>query len=185
MRLRAVLNDRKYTRTFALLALLLFAGAFFLHHMASQKEEEARALSAEADRIRQFAAGPRRPSSLPFLENLFRSTDADSLAAAMEEGGLKVDGVWEEQKEGDRGDFHIFHISGTGTYAQIVQTFDIIKGKERWNAVNLKKLKRSPNGLAYEVEIRTFQIRGTYEKEKYSPHRSHGHWQEPGGENTL
>lgn len=76
MRLRAVLNDRKYTRTFALLALLLFAGAFFLHHMASQKEEEARALSAEADRIRQFAAGPRRPSSLPFLENLFRSTSS-------------------------------------------------------------------------------------------------------------
>ena len=185
MRLRAVLNDRKYTRTFALLALLLFAGAFFLHHMASQKEEEARALSAEADRIRQFAAGPRRPSSLPFLENLFRSTDADSLAAAMEEGGLKVDGVWEEQKEGDRGDFHIFHISGTGTYAQIVQTFDIIKGKERWNAVNLRELKRSPKGLAYEMEVQTFQIRGTYEKEKYSPHRSHGHWQEPGGENTL
>lgn len=185
MKLRTIVNDRKYTRTFALLSLLFFAGSFFLYHMASRKEEEARILSAEADRIRQFAVSPRRPSSLPFLESLFQGTDSDSLAAAMEEGGLKVDGVWEEQKEGDRGDFHIFHISGTGTYAQIVQTFDIIKGKERWNAVNLKKLKRSPEGLAYEVEIRTFQIRGTYEKEKYSPHRSHGNGQKPSRQDPL
>lgn len=185
MKLKALLNDRKYTRTFILLALLLFAGAFSLHHAASQREEEARMLTAEADRIRHFAASPRRPSSLPFLENLFQAADADSMASAMEEGGLKVEGVWEEVKEGDRGDFHIFHISGTGTYAQIVQTFDIIKGKERWNAVNLKKLKRSPEGLAYEVEIRTFQIRGTYEKEKHSPHRSHGNGQKPGRQDPL
>ncbi|WP_419486386.1 hypothetical protein [Dialister succinatiphilus] len=96
-----------------------------------------------------------------------------------------MDAVSEKVEEGENGIFHIFHISGTGTYAQIVQTFDIIKGKERWSAVNLKELKRSQKGLAYKMEVQTFQIRGTYEKEKYSPHRSHGHWQEPGGENTL
>ena len=174
-----LMNDRKYGRTFLLLALFFLLSGGYLKLMALEKENLSRSLEEENRQVEIFSKAPARPSSLPFLESLFSAASPASLVNAAEEGGLKVDAVSEKVEEGENG------ISGTGTYAQIVQTFDIIKGKERWSAVNLKELKRSPKGLAYEMEVQTFQIRGTYEKEKYSPHRSHGHWQEPGGENTL
>lgn len=178
-------NDRKYRGVFFLLALLLFLGGGYLKLMTAEKESLSAAKDMENREIRHFAALPEAPSRLPFLESLFPAVSSASLLNALEETGLKADTVTEEEMEGEKGIFHIFHISGTGTYAQIVQTFDIIKGKERWSAVNLKELKRSPKGLAYEMEIQTFQIRGTYEKEKYSPHRAHGHRQEPGGEDPF
>lgn len=180
-----LMNDRKYGRTFLLLALFFLLSGGYLKLMALEKEDLSRSLEEENRQVEIFSKAPSRPSCLPFLESLFSAASPASLVNAAEEGGLKVDTVSEEEKEGENGIFHIFHISGTGTYAQIVQTFDIIKGKERWSAVNLRELKRSPKGLAYKMEVQTFQIRGTYEKEKYSPHRSHGHRQEPGGENTL
>lgn len=178
-------NDGKYGRTFLLLSLFFLLSGGYLKLMALEKESIAQSLEQENRQVEIFAKAPARRSCLPFLESLFPAASPASVLAAVEEGGLQVDTVSEEEKEGDKGIFHIFYISGTGTYAQIVQTFDIIKGKERWSAVNLKELKRSPKGLAYEMEVQTFQIRGTYEKEKYSPHRSHGHRQEPGGEDTL
>lgn len=179
------MNDPKYTRLFALLAGLFFLSGAVMGFFAMEKNREARELEEENERILAFGQMEPGKSSLPFYESLFRSESGEKLASAMEEAGVKVDRIREETAESDKGTFHNFLISGTGSYAQIVQTFDIIKGKERWTAVNLKELKRSAQGLAYEVEIQTFQIRGTYEKEKYSPHRSHGHRQEPGRQDPL
>ena len=76
------------------------------------------------------------------------------------------------------GQFYKIFISGTGSFAQILSGFDIIKSKESWNAVYLKEIKRNGEGLAFEIEIQTFQYRGTYEKEKYRPDRSDGNGQE-------
>lgn len=180
------LNDPKYARTFLLLALLFILGGSYLKWMASEKENLAQALERDNKMVAAFSARPAAPSSRPFLESLFPAVSSSVLLAALEASGVQVDSITEEQKEEEKGIFHIFHVSGTGSYAQIVQTFDIIKGKERWSAVNLKELKRSPKGLAYELEIRTFQIRGTtYEEEKYSPHRPNGHRKEPGSQNPL
>ena len=67
----------------------------------------------------------------------------------------------------ENGKFQKIRVQGTGSFAQIVRGFDIIKGKERWNAMDLKSLKREGGQLSFDAEIRTFQSRGTYEKEKY------------------
>lgn len=179
------LNDRAYTVTFLLLSLFFLLGGSYLKLMTAEKENLSSALERENRMVEAFSTRPAAPSSRPFLESLFPAVSSPSLLASLEAAGLSVDSITEEQKEEEMGIFHIFHVSGTGSYAQIVQTFDIIKGKERWSAVNLKELKRSPKGLAYEMEIRTFQIRGTYEEEKYSPHRPYGHREEPGGKNPL
>ena len=179
------LDDRKYTRPFALLALFLFLTGGWIGTMAVEKEEQAALLAEENRSVRTFELLPERESALPFLTGLFQKENGESMVSLLEEAGLQVERIEEEEIPGEKGDFHKFRVFGSGSFRQILQTFDIIKGKENWNAVELKDLKRSPQGLAFEIEVRTFQIRGTYEKEKYSSHRSYGHREEPGSEDPL
>ena len=112
-----LMNDRKYGRTFLLLALLFLLSGGYLKLMALEKENLSRSLEEENRQVEIFSKAPHRPSSLPFLESLFSPASPAFLVNAAEEGGLKVDAVFEKVEEGENGIFHIFHISGTGTYA--------------------------------------------------------------------
>lgn len=178
-------NDRKYTSTFAGFAILFLVAGSCLTLGARDHEQQGDNKRRENQWVRNFNEENIPPSTLPFFQTLFPRTDGEDITAMLEEGNLKVESVTEEEEENQSGNFHKFHVSGTGSFSQIMQTFDIIKEKERWSAVNLKELKRAPEGLAYEMEIQTFQLRGTYEKAKHSSHRSHGHRKEPGGEDTC
>ena len=128
---------------------------------------------------------PEEGTYLPFLTELFGKASAPELAEALEESGATVTNISESEGTIDEnGKFQKIRVQGTGSFAQIVRGFDIIKGKERWNAMDLKSLKREGGQLSFDAEIRTFQSRGTYEKEKYSSDRSHGDRKEPRGEDS-
>lgn len=180
-----ILNDRKYTRLFVLLSCLFLAlGGWFLLARATEKGRAA-AIRLENQEIIHFAGLPQRPSSLPFLTKFLRPVSGETMAAAIEGTGAKVYSISEEEEEGPKGKIKKFNIKGTAAYTQMVQSFGIIKETDRWCAMNLKSLKRAGDVLSYEVEIRTFQSRGTYDQEKYRPHRSHGNGKKPGSKNPL
>ena len=162
MRLEPILHDTKYKREYLALAFLLaLTGCFFVER-SWDKEESA-----------------------GLLTELFGKASAPELAEALEESGATVTNISESEGTIDEnGKFQKIRVQGTGSFAQIVRGFDIIKGKERWNAMDLKSLKREGGQLSFDAEIRTFQSRGTYEKEKYSSDRSHGDRKEPRGEDS-
>ena len=173
MRLEPILHDTKYKREYLALAFLLaLTGCFFVER-SWDKEESAGLMAAEEG------------TYLPFLTKLFGKASAPELAEALEESGATVTNISESEGTIDEnGKFQKIRVQGTGSFAQIVRGFDIIKGKERWNAMDLKSLKREGGQLSFDAEIRTFQSRGTYEKEKYSSDRSHGDRKEPRGEDS-
>lgn len=141
-------------------------------------------MAAENQKALHFRA-PEEGTYLPFLTELFGKASAPELAEALEESGATVTNISESEGTIDEnGKFQKIRVQGTGSFAQIVRGFDIIKGKERWNAMDLKSLKREGGQLSFDAEIRTFQSRGTYEKEKYSSDRSHGDRKEPRGEDS-
>ena len=65
-----LMNDRKYGRTFLLLALLFLLSGGYLKLMALEKENLSRGLEEENRQVEIFSQAPARPSSLPFLESL-------------------------------------------------------------------------------------------------------------------
>lgn len=175
MRLEPILHDTKYKREYLALAFLLaLTGCFFVER-SWDKEESAGLMAAENQKALHFRA-PEEGTYLPFLTEL---------AEALEESGATVTNISESEGTIDENrKFQKIRVQGTGSFAQIVRGFDIIKGKERWNAMDLKSLKREGGQLSFDAEIRTFQSRGTYEKEKYSSDRSHGDRKEPRGEDS-
>lgn len=143
-------------------------------------------LRAANEGIRAYAAHPTVPKEPDFLRQAFLSDGTADYGALLEEAGLSVTDVSEEYGEGvPLGRFHKIFISGTGSFAQILRGFDIIQSEERWNAVYLKEIKRGETGLVLEMEVRTFQYRGTYEEEKHRPDRSHGNREKPRRQDTL
>lgn len=184
MRLEPILHDTKYKREYLSLAFLLaLTGCFFVER-SWDKEESAGLMAAENQKALHFRA-PEEGTYLPFLTKLFGKASAPELAEALEESGATVTNISESEGTIDEnGKFQKIRVQGTGSFAQIVRGFDIIKGKERWNAMDLKSLKREGGQLSFDAEIRTFQSRGTYEKEKYSSDRSHGDRKEPRGEDS-
>lgn len=186
MNLRKILNDTKYTRLFTLSSLLFLALGGWFALAGRTEKDRASALTLENEEIRTFSSLPERPSALPFLTGLLQPVSGESLAAALEETGARVNSISEEEgEEGPEGQIKKFHIIGTANFSQMVQSFGIINGKNRWCAMDLRSLKRAGDVLAYEVEIRTFQNRGTYDQEKYRPHRSYGNREKPGSKNPL
>lgn len=180
------LNDQKYTRLFALSSCLFLAlGGWFL--LAQQTEKSlAASIRTENEEIRTFGALPESPPAGPFLASFLRPLSGENLAASLEGTGARVNSISEEEGEDEpEGKIKKFHIKGTADFSQMVQSFGIIESKNRWCAMDLKSLKRAGDVLAYEVEIRTFQSRGTYDQEKYRPHRSYGNREKPGSKNPL
>lgn len=178
-------NDKKYVPYYFIGALFFFLlGAYFFWGGSAQ-EKEVLHLQMEQDMLRAYEAQPIRREKKDFLVQAFPSKKQNEYVSLLESVGLSVKDVTEETgKKNEWGDFHKIFISGTGSFSQILSGFDIIKSEERWNAVNLKEMKRSEEGLAFEMEIVTFQYRGMYEKEKYRPDRSDGDREEPRRENS-
>lgn len=186
MNLRSILDNTKYTRLFALSALLFLALGGWFTLAGRTEQDRADSLNLENEEIKTFSALPESPSALPFLQELLRPVSGESLAASLETTGVKVNSISEEEgEEGPRGEIKKFRISGTADFPQMVQSFGIINSKNRWCAMDLRSLKRAGDVLAYEVEIRTFQSRGTYDQEKHRPHRSYGNREKPGSKNPL
>ena len=168
-------NDKKYFPVYAIGAVVFcLLGAYF-YWGGSAKERDVAALRMEQDMLRAYDAQPPAGQRKDFLVQAFPKEGRTEYVSLLESVGLSVKDVTEEAgKRNEWGDFHKIFISGTGSFSQILAGFDIIKSEERWNAVNLKEMKRSEEGLAFEMEIETFQDRGMYEKEKYRPDRSDG-----------
>lgn len=177
----SVYNDKKYLPVYAIGAVVFFLlGAYFFWG-GSAKEREIAERQMEQDMLQAYESQPPARQRKDFLIGAFPSKRNHAYTSLLESVGLSAFDVTEEAgKKNEWGDFHKIFISGTGSFSQILAGFDIIKSEERWNAVNLKEMKRSEEGLAFEMEIVTFQYRGMYEKEKYRPDWSDGDREEPG-----
>ena len=179
-------NRRDFLPGYGIFALLAFLLGMYLSWGNQSREAGIESMRAANEGIRAFAAQPVTPTEPDFLRRAFPAERTADYSALLESVGLSVTDV--SEAEGERsslGRFQKIFISGTGSFAQILRGFDIIQSEERWNAVYLKDIKRGEKGLAFEIEIRTFQYRGTYEEEKYRPDRSHGNREEPRRQDTL
>ncbi len=179
-----MLNNRKYTRSFFLLSLLLLIICFSLALHISEKRSRIGSMEAEIAMRKKWKPAEGHGNRMAFLGNLLQTEAEEEISAAFEASGCMVEEVAETAGEEADDSFRIFHVKGKGSFIQIVSAFDIIKAKERWTASELRSLKRMGGLLAFEAEVRTVQSRGTYEKKKYSPHRAHGYGQEQSSENT-
>lgn len=176
---RSFWQEKKYLPYYVSLALLtLLSGCYLSWHnqnLISSLENQGR----EKELLLAYKENPLQRKERKFLPSLFSKGKGMDYGALLEEAGLYIKDIQEEEgKPTELGQFYKIFISGTGSFAQILSGFDIIKSKESWNAVYLKEIKRNGEGLAFEIEIQTFQYRGTYEKEKYRPDRSDGNGQE-------
>lgn len=179
-------NDKKYMPIYAIGAIFLILLGVYFFWGGSAKRAEGERLWAEKELLLAYEAQPQPKGKRDFLEQAFSHGHQTEYVSLLESVGLSVKDVTEEAgKKQEFGDFHKIFISGTGSFSQILAGFDIIKSEERWNAVNLKEMKRSEEGLAFEMEIATFQYRGMYEKEKYRPDRSDGDRKEPRRQDSL
>ena len=87
----------------------------------------------------------------------------------------------QEEEEKNTGKIRKEHILLHGTYIQLLQSFDIIKSEYRGASFTVFSITRDDTGLFIKGELRTFRSRGTYEEEKYRPHRSNGDRKEQSG----
>ena len=128
MRLEPILHDTKYKREYLALAFLLaLTGCFFVER-SWDKEESAGLMAAENQKALHFRA-PEEGTYLPFLTKLFGKASAPELAEALEESGATVTNISESEGTIDEnGKFQKIRVQGTGSFAQIVRGFYIIKG---------------------------------------------------------
>ena len=61
-----LMNDRKYGRTFLLLALFFLLSGGYLKLMALEKENLSRSLEEENRQVEIFSQGPPPPRAFPF-----------------------------------------------------------------------------------------------------------------------
>ena len=185
MNLYTLLHDRRYLWGYAALAVLFFLVGAYMEAGAGMKRDRWQALEKENQMLAACKDLPPRKSRRDFFAELFQKDDAESYAALLEETGLTVREMGEEEgSEDSLGKFNKIQLQGTGTFSQIIRGFDIIKSKERWNATELIDLSRRGEELSFTIEITTFQSRGTYEEKKYRTHRSHGDREEPRREDS-
>lgn len=184
MRLEPILHDTKYKREYLALAFLLaLTGCFFVER-SWDKEELAGLMAAENQKALHFRA-PEEGTYLPFLTELFGKASAPELAEVLEESGATVTNISESEGTIDEnGKFQKIRVQGTGSFAQIVRGFDIIKGKERWNAMDLKSLKREGGQLSLTRRSVPSKAEVPMKKRNNSSDRSHGDRKEPRGEDS-
>lgn len=179
-------NRTEYVPGYVVFAVLSLLVGWYLSWGNGIRTDSLQQAMADNERIRTYE---KQSFSIPkrdFLIHAFPASGALDYGSLLEEVGLSVEDVSEE--EGNRtslGQFHKIFISGTGSFAQILRGFDIIQSEERWNAVYLKEMKRTEKGLTFSIEIQTFQCRGTYEEEKYRPDRSHGNREEQSRQDSF
>ncbi len=168
-------NDKQHIPAYVLGAGLLFLIGIYMYWGGSGEKAEVFRLQAEKEMVQSYESAAPVKGKKEFLQQAFSAGEQTDYVSLLETAGLHVQDVTEEAGEGNEfGRFHKIFISGTGSFAQILSGFDIIKSEERWNAIGVKEIKRSDAGLAFTIEVRTFQYRGTYEEEKYRPDRSYG-----------
>lgn len=178
-------NRRDFMPAYGIFILVALLIGGYLYVGNQSRQAGIASMEAANEGIRAYAAHPVARKEPDFLVRAFPSEATADYGALLESTGLSVLDVSEEVEARPMGNFHKIFISGTGSFAQILRGFDIIQSEERWNAVYLKEIKRSDEGLSFEIEIRQFQYRGTYEEEKYRPDRSHGDREEPRRQDTL
>lgn len=179
-------NRRAYIPGYVVFALIALLLGWYLSWGNGMRSDALQQAMADNERIRTYENQPISISQRAFLKDAFPADKITDYTALLETTGLVVEDVSEE--EGERtslGQFHKIFISGTGSFAQILRGFDIIQSEERWNAVYLKEMKRKEKGLAFSIEIQTFQYRGTYEEEKYRPDRSYGNREKQSRQNSF
>ena len=146
-------------RGLVLMALLFLCMTFCLGQVQSRMEAETLRLTQEAEEPPQWA----------------KSGEEDAIHG-FEKAGLHILSREEqEEEEKNTGKIRKEHILLHGTYIQLLQSFDIIKSEYRGASFTVFSITRDDTGLSIKGELRTFRSRGTYEEEKYRPHRS-GSW---------
>lgn len=158
-RLLRFLNSPARTRFFVLLALLCIGISFLAAEKTAQAQGEAAALQVENTRLRRFAGHPQETEDSA-LRTLFSPADRDLWQSCAEEAGLTVLSVsGEKDSEGDAGETRKIIIKARGSYAQIVETFDIINSKERWSAAYPMEIRREGDHLTAVIGVRIFLAR--------------------------
>lgn len=158
-RLLRFLNSPAQTRFFVLLALLCIGISFLAAEKTAQAQSEAAALQAENTRLRRFAEYPQETEDSA-LRTLFSPSDRDLWQSCAGEAGLTVLSVSEEKDgSGDAGETRKIILKARGSYAQIVETFDIINSKERWSAAYPMEIRREGDHLTAVIGVRIFLAR--------------------------
>lgn len=158
-RLLRFLNSPAQTRFFVLLALLCIGISFLAAEKTAQAQSEAAALQAENTRLRRFAEHPQETEDSTF-RTLFSPSDRDLWQSCAGEAGLTVLSVSEEKdSSGDAGETRKIILKARGSYAQIVETFDIINSKERWSAAYPMEIRREGDHLTAVIGVRIFLAR--------------------------
>lgn len=153
------LNDPARARFFLLLAVLCTGISFWTFRTAERTEQDALRIAGENRRIRAVLREPP-PQDSAVLKELFAPADRALWQSCAEEAGMTVISAEEESAGGDEwGENRKIIVKARGTYAQIVETFDIINGKERWSAAYPAEIRREGDHLTAAVGIRTFLMR--------------------------
>lgn len=143
-------------------------------------EAETLRLTQEAENLRQWKA-ERSGISMEEPPQWAKSGEEDAVHG-FEKAGLHILSREEqEDEEKNTGKIRKEHILLHGTYIQLLQSFDIIKSEYRGASFTVFSITRDDTGLSIKGELRTFRSRGTYEEEKYRPHRSDGDREEQSG----
>lgn len=165
-------------------AALLCCVALFLYHAASDMEDETKQLRQENSILAQWEAPKGDAAKLQFLKGLL-SGDARGVSGDLEAAGIHVEETSEDVASTDQGLLHTLHLTGRGSFQQILNVFDIINTKKSWMAMDIREIRRDRDGLYFIADIRSFRHRGAYEETKSGSDRPYGDRKEPGGKNTL
>ncbi len=176
-----LLHHRRYLPLYGVMAAIFVFVGGYMEIGAGMEKDRRLSLERENQMLRACQNLPPKKGRGDFYSEIFQADDGASYAALLEEAGLTVKEISEEESRNDSlGKFNKITLEGTGTFPQIIRGFDIIQSKERWTAADLLTLSRRGEALDFTMEITAFQSRGTYEEEKYRTHRSHGDRKEPG-----
>lgn len=158
-RLLRFLNSPAQTRFFVLLALLCIGISFLAAEKTAQARSEAAALQAENTRLRRFAENPQETGENE-LSPLFAPAERGLWQSCAEEAGMTVLSAEEEADgRGGAGETRKIILKARGSYAQIVETFDIINSKERWSAAYPMEIRREGDHLTAVIGVRIFLAR--------------------------
>ncbi len=148
-------NKRKILLAgFSVSAILLSA---YFHFAAADVRERADLTARENEVIQNFKETPAETSFLyPTVSDL---TEA---AADMTRRGIRIEKIGEAPPlKKPHGEILRLSVSGAGHFAQLLEMFDIIHGKERWMQVEFRRIVREGDHLRFEADLTAYRGRGT------------------------